>query len=95
MLEVLSDSTEREDRTDKFALVRTCPSVQEYVLILTRYQAVEVYRRAEPHWTYEGYGPEDSVELTSIGVRLLVSDLYQLTDVPGRSEPRQHGESRT
>ena len=55
IVEVLSDSTERDDRTDKFALARACPSVHEYVLIVTRYREVEVYRRAEPRWTYEGW----------------------------------------
>jgi len=82
VIEVLSDSTEREDRTRKFALYRSCPSVQEYVLIATAWQAVEVYRRAEPRWTYQSYGPGESIELESIGVELPVDRLYRLTDVP-------------
>ncbi|HWE62182.1 MAG TPA: Uma2 family endonuclease [Chloroflexota bacterium] len=86
IVEVLSDSTEKDDRIGKFALYGTCASVREYVLIATRYQAVEVYRRGQPRWTYQGYGPGDSVELESIDVRLPVAGLYRLTDVPLPSE---------
>jgi Uma2 family endonuclease len=80
--EVLSPSTETIDRTTTFTLYRACPSIQEYVLVATDYQAVEVYRRAVPRWTYEWYGPTDRFELESIGVQLRVADLYRRTDVP-------------
>ena len=46
-VEVLSDSTEAYDRGDKFRYYRACPTIREYVLIATRYQAVDVYRRTE------------------------------------------------
>src|ERR1051326_2792445 len=42
IVEVLSESTEKDDRTIKLASYRACPSVQEYVLIATDYQTVEV-----------------------------------------------------
>ncbi len=42
IVEVLSDSTEAYDRGRKFGLYRACPTVQEYVLVATKYQAVEV-----------------------------------------------------
>ncbi len=87
IFEVLSDSTEQEDRINKFALYRSCPSVEEYVLIATRYQGVEVYRRAEPRWTHQNYGPGDTIDLESINISLSVDQLYRLTDVPLRSEP--------
>ncbi len=80
--EVLSESTEKHDRTVKLALYRSCPSVQEYILIATEYRAVEVFRRAQPRWTYERYGPEEAVELESLDLRQPVSQLYRLTDVP-------------
>ncbi|HZS92892.1 MAG TPA: Uma2 family endonuclease [Chloroflexota bacterium] len=87
IVEVLSDSTEREDRTEKFALCRDCPSVEEYVLIATRYRAVEVYRRAPGDWTTHVYQPGELMELRSIDVQLAVSDLYRLTDVPAPRRP--------
>ena len=45
VVEVLSDSTEAYDRGRKFGYYRACPHVHEYVLVATKYQAVEVYRR--------------------------------------------------
>lgn len=91
IVEVLSDSTEAEDRTTKFALYRACPSVEEYVLIATRYQAVEVFRRASGDWPVHVYLPGEEVELRSIGVRLGVTGLYRLTEVPPpRPGPADH-----
>jgi Uma2 family endonuclease len=86
-VEVLSDSTEREDRTEKFALYRACPTVEEYVLIATRYQAVEVYRRAPDDWTVHVYRPGERVELRSIAVQFAVADLYRLSQVPAPRRP--------
>ncbi len=45
IIEVLSDSTERYDREEKFAYFRTLPSLQEFVLIAQDEVAIEVFRR--------------------------------------------------
>jgi Uma2 family endonuclease len=45
IIEVLSDSTERYDREEKFAYYRTLPSLQEYVLVAQDQRAIEVFRR--------------------------------------------------
>jgi len=88
IVEVLSDSTERDDRTEKFALCRACPSMQEYVLIATRYQGIEVYRRAAGDWTAHVYTSLNTVELASIDVRLPVSTLYRRTSILPAELPR-------
>ncbi len=83
VFEVLSDSTEYKDRGRKWDDYRTCPSLQEYVLVGTRYQRVEVYRRTASGWgLFRFYGPEHELELESLGVRLAVATLYRRTDVP-------------
>ncbi len=82
IVEVLSESTEVYDRGKKFGLYRACPHIQEYVLIETKYQAIEVYCRTSQIWTYQVYGPGDEVELTSIGVRLPVAALYRNAGIP-------------
>ena len=82
LVEVLSDSTEREDRTTKARLYRGCPTVEEYVFITTRFRAVEVYRRAGDLWTIEVYLPGDMAVLSSINVRIPVNDLYRRSAVP-------------
>jgi len=45
IIEVLSESTERYDREEKFAYFRTLPSLQEYVLVSQDERAIEVFRR--------------------------------------------------
>jgi Uma2 family endonuclease len=83
IVEVLSpDSTEGYDRGDKFSYYRTCPTIQEYVLVGTRRRAVETFRRTSEGWTaYHAYGSGDEVELVSIGVRFPVAALYRRTEI--------------
>jgi Uma2 family endonuclease len=82
IVEVLSDTTEAYDRGEKFGYYRECPAVQEYVLVSTRRQLVEVYRRTQEGWILHVYKPGDEVELTSIDVHFPLAALYELTDVP-------------
>lgn len=83
VFEVLSESTERYDRTRKFGYYRECASLQEYVLVNTEVQLVEVYRRTDDGWgLFRMYGPGEIVELTTISVRIPVTALYRRTDVP-------------
>lgn len=84
IVEVLSpDNTEGHDRGKMFAYYRACPSVQEYMLVNTTYQAVEVFRRTADGWSaYQAYGPGDEVALTSIDVYFPIAALYDLADVP-------------
>ncbi len=83
IVEVLSDSTEAYDRGRKFSYYRACPSIDEYVLVASKYQAVEVYRRTLQGWTtYHAYGPGDEVELTSVDVRFPLAALYRNAGVP-------------
>lgn len=83
VIEVLSETTEAYNRGEKFGYYRACPAVQEYVLVATKYQLVEVFRRTPRGWTdYQVYGPGDEVELTSIDICMSLAALYELTDVP-------------
>jgi len=86
IVEALSDSTEAYDRGRKFRYYRACLHVQEYVLVSTKYQAVEVYRRALQVWTYQAYGPGDDMELPSIGVRVSVAAFYRDAGVPEETD---------
>lgn len=81
VVEVLSDSTEGKDRIKKAHLYHSCPTIQEYVLISTRYQAAEVQRRTGDEWTIHVFGPGDEIELTSIDVRFPLAALYRGTVV--------------
>ncbi len=87
IVEVISDTTEAYDRGDKFSYYQACPSVWDYVLIATKRQSVEVYRRTAQGWTsYQRYGPDDIMQCVSIDARISVAALYRLTDVPREVE---------
>lgn len=78
IVEVLSSSTEAYDRGRKFAYYRACPTVQEYLLVDTQSQSVEVYRRqADTLWTLHTFGSGDQVELESLSLSFPISSLYE------------------
>lgn len=86
--EVLSPSTERTDRREKWFLYRNIPALQEYVLIDQSRPEVTVFRRSA-HWSAEVLSAPDAVvDLPSIGFRCVVGDIYsgvRLPDVPART----------
>lgn len=83
VVEVLSPSTEFFDRGKKFRTYQACPSVEEYVLIRTKYQEVEIFNRQQGHiWTYRRFELGQEVELRSIGLTIPLAAIYSRTDVP-------------
>lgn len=83
LAEVLSDSTEKYDRGDKFAAYRTLPSVQEYLLIDQARPHVEQFiKQSEHQWLFiEHSGLEAQLPLASVPVELWLKDLYEgITD---------------
>ena len=82
IVEVLSESTEAYDRGKKFGYYQACPHVQEYVLIDTEYQAIEVFRRTSQLWTYQAYGSGDEIALTSLDIQVSFAAFYRNSGVP-------------
>jgi Uma2 family endonuclease len=82
VVEVLSPSTETRDRGEKFRAYQKCPSIEEYVLIRTEYQEVEIFNRQGDIWTYRRFEPGQDVELRSISLTIPLAVLYRRTDVP-------------
>jgi Uma2 family endonuclease len=76
VVEVLSDSTEREDRSDKFYAYRHLASLEEYVLVAQDARRVEVYRR-ETGWDLELYENEGDFNLRSVGLDLAIAEVYE------------------
>jgi Uma2 family endonuclease len=84
VVEVLSPSTEVLDRGEKFECYRECPTIQEYVMINTSRLAIELCRREKNNfWSFQTLKPGATVELTSLGVRFPVSDVYAKVVFPG------------
>lgn len=85
VVEVLSPSTEKIDRGKKFQWYTQHPSIDEYVLISTRIQWVELYRREHgpegESWNYFSWSAGEEIELESLGLRIAVDELYADLDI--------------
>ncbi|MBE9126746.1 MULTISPECIES: Uma2 family endonuclease [unclassified Coleofasciculus] len=79
IIEVLSDSTEAFDRGDKFVDYQALDSLREYILINTKRQRVESFRRNEAGlWVLQFYTPEQtSFRLDSIDFEGTLEALYE------------------
>jgi Uma2 family endonuclease len=77
IFEVLSDSTERYDRGDKFASYRTMSTLDDYVLVSQKAVLVEHFHRLpDGTWLYRALGPGETLSLASIGCEIAVDRLY-------------------
>ena len=76
IVEVLSQSTERVDRFEKFAAYTTLPMLWEYLLVAQDVPALDLYRR-RTGWVCETFGPGASVVLESIGLTLDLDRIYR------------------
>ena len=80
--EVLSPTTEARDRGQKSLRYRSCPSIQEYLLISSEFPLVEVFRREkQAFWSLYTLGLDDTIELTSLNLRFPVTELYHNTSL--------------
>jgi len=78
LVEVLSPSTERYDRGDKFAHYRQLPSLAEYVLVAQHRPAVERFARQERAWLLDAVaGLDAAVTLESIACTLPLAAVYE------------------
>ncbi|MEO0536730.1 MAG: Uma2 family endonuclease [Cyanobacteria bacterium P01_A01_bin.123] len=79
--EVLSDSTEAFDTSEKFDDYQQLNSLEEYVLISQVDQRVECRRRVDGEtWQTVVYKRGDQVVLASIGLKIDITDLYRGLD---------------
>lgn len=79
IVEVLSNSTEAFDRGDKFVDYQELDSLREYVLINTKRQRVECFRRNEQGlWVLQSYTPQQTTfRLDSIDFESTLAALYE------------------
>jgi len=86
LVEVLSPSTEYKDRGKKLRDYQACPSVEEYAMISTRYQQVEIFYRTGEVWTYRQFTAGQEVTLISMDLTLPISSIYEDTAIPEQEE---------
>jgi Uma2 family endonuclease len=75
IVEVLSDSTQRIDRTEKRLAYQMIECLQEYVLLSQDSPYLEIYRR-RTEWQRESFAGTESVILESVGLSFLVEEFY-------------------
>lgn len=76
---VLSDSTEKYDRTDKFAFYRQIPTLQEYVMIDQSRVYIECFRKTKSRlWALEAHQDLDAIfKLQSLEIEVSIGALYE------------------
>ncbi|MBL7816996.1 MAG: Uma2 family endonuclease [Saprospiraceae bacterium] len=85
VVEVLSKSTARYDKTDKFEDFQKVASIQYYLIVESRWQSVILYSRTEnPNlWTYQLFNaPNDVVAFPKLGFELSLETIYKYVNVP-------------
>lgn len=78
VIEVLSPSTESNDRGEKFADYRSIPEFEEYVLVSQKRPMIETYfRQADGTWLFDvRTGLEETTRLRSLGFELSHAEVF-------------------
>ena len=78
VIEVLSPTTERYDRTKKFEYYRSLESLEEYVLVASDEPRIETFfRQADGTWAFQSWtGLEAQVKLRAVSVTLPAREVY-------------------
>ncbi len=86
VIEVLSGSTKNYDRDQKFKNYRTIPSLSEYLMIAQDEIRMEHYaKQPDGRWMLAEYQDSNNhVPLMSIGVEILLSDVYEKVEFESR-----------
>ncbi len=79
IVEVLSPSTRRFDKTHKRVTYQTLESLQEYVLVDQERAEIEVFTR-QSGWQANYFYPGDTIHFQSIEVAVAVQDIYYQVD---------------
>lgn len=76
LVEVLSTSSERIDRSEKFLAYTQIPSLQEYLIVAQSVPQIDIFRRRDA-WRGESYFLQDQITLESIALTLPVAQIYR------------------
>jgi Uma2 family endonuclease len=77
VIEVISPESKTRDRSEKLDAYRSIASVREYVLVDARRVWVCIYRRQPGNvWTDTVYGSDETIDIHTVGIRIVVAELY-------------------
>jgi len=78
IVEVLSPTTEKYDRHDKFMSYKNIPTFMEYVMVRQDTKEVETWYREETHlWRETTFGDSGDIKLSSIGISISMDKVYR------------------
>ncbi|MGH7039034.1 MAG: Uma2 family endonuclease [Stellaceae bacterium] len=88
VVEVISPSTEREDRgLKKFDYFATL-SIVHYAIVEQEARCVDLYTRAGEHWTDEVVEGNAALKLTALGIEIPLDAIYEGTALDPARPPR-------
>jgi Uma2 family endonuclease len=93
IIEVISPSTEREDRGRKKFDYFATPSIRQYAIVEQDARRIDLYTRAGDHWTDEVVEGDAILDLSSIGVEMSLNTIYEDTELDAIR--RQESERRS
>jgi len=76
VIEILSPSTQRFDRTEKFDRYKRCPSLEVYILINQYKRHVEIYQRVRD-WQQELYIADQVVQFDHFDLEMPLDAIYK------------------
>ncbi len=88
VIEVLSPSTELNNRRNKLLAYTQCPPIQEYILVNWDCMLIEKMTRKTTEeldtiqWITQWYGKGETLTLETIGLTILVDDVYERAILP-------------
>jgi Uma2 family endonuclease len=89
LVEVLSPSTQRTDKVEKFNTYQQIPGLLEYLIVAQNKMKVEMYRHRKAGDTWQGEvftEPNEQITFDSIGLSLTLADIYRRVTFPVPSE---------
>ncbi len=82
IVEVLSPTTERIDRREKFLAYTTLHSLQEYILVSQEEQVVTLFRRSN-EWQPEVFRTQEKFTLDCLDCTLTLDEIYEDINLGG------------
>jgi Uma2 family endonuclease len=86
VVEVLSPSTEKDDRTEKLDFYQSLPSVEAVFLIWQERRRVQLQLRDGARWIIQDLIGAGTLEVPSLDVGLALDEVYQGLDLPAELE---------
>jgi Uma2 family endonuclease len=81
VVEVISPSTEREDRGRKKFDYLATPSIQQYAIIDEDERRIDLYSRSGDIWTNEVVQGDAILRLSCLGVEISLDTIYEDTEL--------------